>query len=72
MKLEPSAMTYEFDGGNGYRFSVDCEQDKETNGWSAVVTMATDNFPSAETAVEHLALSAREFLIQLKAKGGAK
>lgn len=67
MELKPTRLehTYEVGDESGYRFTVVASYDPET-GWSAAVSMATHGYKSPEHAVQHLTLSAKEFLRQVK------
>lgn len=67
MRLEPTQVDFELnDPGSGYRFRVVASKDAEF-GWSASVEFSSRCFKTPEAAVKHLALSAQEFIRQVKA-----
>lgn len=68
MNMKPTRIeqTYEVGDESGYRFTVVAVYDPET-GWSASVSMATHGYTTPEHAVQHLTLSAKEFVRQVKA-----
>lgn len=66
MKLRKSRVSYEMTDPSGYNFTVDCEQDPEFGGWSAVIVMRTNGFKTPMDAIRHLKHSAEAFIRESK------
>lgn len=69
MKLTATELTYEYADASGYKFEVYVSKDEKTGGWTAHVSMHATGLVSPEAAIEHVGLSAKAFLRQLKEQG---
>lgn len=62
IKMVSTRQEFAVEDESGYRFHVVAEQDTDTHAWHAKVEMRTHGYVSAETALEHLAHVASEFV----------